>query len=262
MTDLISKKASIGNNVTVGPFTIVHDNVAIGDNSVIESHCVVGYPSKFAQGKRLVVGENSYIRSHSILYEGSQFGSNLATGHAVLVRENCQAGKYLQIGSHSEIEGDCTIGDYVKIHSKVNIAKETNVGNFVWLYPQVQFTNDPLPPSNTRAGVTVKDMVVIATGALLLPGITIGMGCFVAAGSVVYSDVRDIQCVAGNPAKKFASLDRFFSLKYGISPPWPKYFRKGYPAESYPTMDAIVEKINRLIDKNKRIAIEQSNIVT
>ena len=34
-TAIISNKSKIGENVEIGPFTIIHDNVEIGDNTSI-----------------------------------------------------------------------------------------------------------------------------------------------------------------------------------------------------------------------------------
>ena len=45
------------------------------------------------------------------------------------------------------------------------------------------------------------DNVWIATGAILLPGVTIGEGAVVASGAVVTKDVPSWTVVAGNPAK-------------------------------------------------------------
>ena len=249
MTNTISKKAKIGKRVTLGPYTIVHDNVVIGNDTTIESHCVIGYPTKLAKGKPLLIQKDSHIRSHSIFYEGSRFGPKLVTGHSVLVRENCVAGRELQVGTNTIIDGDCTIGDCVKFHSDVILAKRSKIGHFVYLYPGVRVLNDPFPPSFLEEGVTIKDMAVLTTGALLLPGVTVGLGCFVAAGSVVRSDIPDLHCVSGNPAALFATLDRFMSPKYGRYHPWVSRFKGKYSKESYPLMKSIVEKIDRLITR-------------
>lgn len=49
--------------------------------------------------------------------------------------------------------------------------------------------------------ITINDNVWIATGAIVLPGVTIGEGAVVGAGSVVTKDVEPWSVVAGNPAK-------------------------------------------------------------
>ena len=49
--------------------------------------------------------------------------------------------------------------------------------------------------------ITIKDNVWVATGAIVLPGVTIGEGAVVAAGAVVTKDVEPWTVVGGNPAK-------------------------------------------------------------
>lgn len=250
-TNKISPKAKIGSNVEIGDYTIIHDNVEIGDNAVIGSHCEIGIPARNAKGP-LVIGADSTIRSHSVFYEGSTFEYHLVTGHGVTVRENTKAGRYLQIGTNSDIEGECEIGNYVKLHTEVHISQHSKIGDLVWFFPRVQFTNDPYPPSQFEEGITVEDLAVITTNATLLPGITVGFGAFIAAGSVVKRSVEPCMCVEGNPAKVFSRLDRFVSFKYGVSYPWPKHFRQGYPEEANARMDELVEKIEAYQKTNKK----------
>jgi putative colanic acid biosynthesis acetyltransferase WcaF len=50
--------------------------------------------------------------------------------------------------------------------------------------------------------IAIEDYVWIATGAMILPGVTIGEGAVVAAGAVVTKDVLPWTVVAGNPARE------------------------------------------------------------
>jgi tetrahydrodipicolinate N-succinyltransferase len=57
-------------------------------------------------------------------------------------------------------------------------------------------------PSRTdKKGVTIHDDVWIGTNSTILPGVTIGMGAIVAAGSVVTTSVPEYTIVAGVPAR-------------------------------------------------------------
>ena len=246
---LISSKAEIEPDVSVGPYTVIHDNVKIGEGSRIDSHCVIGEPSANAEGKPLKIGDNARIRSHSVLYEGATVGDHLVTGHGILLRELCEIGRFVQIGSRSEIVGPCRIGDYTRLHSEIHIGEGTDIGRFVWLFPRINIPNDPFPPSHIRDGVIVKDLAVIALGSVLLPGVTVGLGSFVGAGSVVGTDVADAHCVSGNPARVFATLDRFRSLKHNIGYPWPDHFRRGYPEECIPEMEDLAAEVRRVVEK-------------
>ncbi|QLK86773.1 sugar O-acetyltransferase [Staphylococcus sp. 17KM0847] len=88
------------------------------------------------------------------------------------------------------------------------------VGHNVKIGPNVQIitVNHPIDPIERRTGVEqgksihIEDDVWIGAGAILLPGVTIGEGATVAAGSIVTKDVAPQTVVAGNPAKCIKSL--------------------------------------------------------
>lgn len=232
-TALVSPKAVIGDNVKIGAYSIIHDKVEIGANSEIDSYCEIGYPTPLAEGKLLKIGSSAKIRSHSVFYEGSEFGERLITGHRVTVRELTKAGKNLQIGTQSDIQGTCEFGDYVRIHSNVFVGQLAKLGNFVWLFPYVVLTNDPHPPSNTLVGVTIEDFAAVAAKSVILPGIRLGEGCLIAAGSVVNRNVQAHRIYAGVPAKDLGETSK---IKLSSDPsksayPWTQHFHRGYPSE-------------------------------
>ncbi|MEI6839344.1 MAG: hypothetical protein WCK56_16245 [Alcaligenaceae bacterium] len=41
-TALVSPQAKLGNEVTIGPFTVIHDNVQIGRGTCIDGYCELG----------------------------------------------------------------------------------------------------------------------------------------------------------------------------------------------------------------------------
>ena len=232
-TALVSAAARLGKNVSIGPFSIVHDAVELGDDTVVGSHCEIGHPSALAEGKPLVIGARALIRSHSIFYQGSVFGDGLVTGHRVTVREATLAGLNLQIGTLSDIQGHCSMGDYVRLHSNVHIGNQSRLGNFVWIFPYVVLTNDPHPPSEVRQGVVVGDFAAIATMSVVLPGVQIGEGALVGAHSSVNRNVEANTVVAGSPAKFVCATDQV-KLKDGSGKPaypWRRHFTRGYPPE-------------------------------
>jgi acetyltransferase-like isoleucine patch superfamily enzyme len=240
---IVSPKAKLGANVSVGPFTVIHDNVEIGADSVIDGFCELGYPSPLADGLPLRIGAGAKIRSHSIFYEGSSFGPRLVTGHRVTVREKTVAGANFQLGTLSDIQGDCRIGDYVRCHSNVHIGKMSTIGDFVWIFPYVVLTNDPHPPSDTLLGCSIGDYAAIATMSVILPGVTVGAHALVAAHSMVGKDVAPSTVAGGSPAKYLCDTAKI-RLKDGTERPaypWTTHFRRGYPAEVTAGWDAPAE---------------------
>ncbi len=72
---------------------------------------------------------------------------------------------------------------------------------------QIYAADHPRDPQVRRSGlefgrpVTIGADVWIGGGAILLPGITVGDGAVIGAGSVVTKDVARDAVVAGNPAR-------------------------------------------------------------
>jgi acetyltransferase-like isoleucine patch superfamily enzyme len=59
------------------------------------------------------------------------------------------------------------------------------------------------------APVYIGNNVFIGLRAVVLPGVTIGNNCIVAAGAVVTKDVPDNYVVAGNPARPIKSIEEY-----------------------------------------------------
>lgn len=230
---IIAAGARLGADVEIGPFSIVHSNVVLGDRVKVGAYCEIGMSTPLGDGSPLRVGDDAVIRSHSVFYESSVFGPRLVTGHRVTVREGAIAGANLQIGTLCDIQGDCTIGDYVRFHSNVHVGKKSVIGNFVWIFPYVVLTNDPTPPSDVLEGVTIGDYAAVATMAVVLPGVTIGEHALIAAHACVAKDVPPGTIAGGVPAKNLGSTEvikrREDSSKSAY--PWPRHFHRGYPAD-------------------------------
>ena len=83
------------------------------------------------------------------------------------------------------------------------------IGNHVDVASEVMFwtSQHDLSDPNFRpieAKIVVKDYVFIGPRSILLPGVTIGEGAVIAAGSVVTKSVEPNTTVAGVPAKKIS----------------------------------------------------------
>ena len=227
----VSSEAKLGDYSEVGPFSIIHANVILGNRVKVGSHCELGLSSPLSDGTPLVVGDDSLIRSHSVFYESSSFGPGLTTGHHVIVRERTIAGFGFQIGTQSEIQGNCSVGNYVRFQSNVFVGKMTTIGNFVWILPYVVLTNDPTPPSNVLRGCTIEDYASIAAAAVVLPGVTVGHHSLVAAQACVTKNVPPNMVVAGVPAREVGETESI-KLRDGSGRsayPWTQHFTRGYP---------------------------------
>jgi acetyltransferase-like isoleucine patch superfamily enzyme len=187
--------AILGNGTYVGPYCIV----GVGAGGVGESD------------RPTVIGESSVLRSHVIVYGGVEIGSRFQAGHGVLIREDTTIGEDVSIGSGSVIEHHVRIGSRARVHSNVFVPEFTVIEEDAWLGPNVVCTNAKYPRSpgvkEHLVGPTIMSHAKIGANATLLPGVTIGRGALVGAGSVVTRDVPANAVVAGNPARVLKSLE-------------------------------------------------------
>jgi len=228
--NLISSKASIGKNVKFGSFVIVHDNVTIGDDSVVESYCELGYSNGREKGP-LHIGANAHVRSHSILYLGCSIGAGLVTGHHAVIRENSRIGKGFQLGSSSISMGELEVGDFVKTGSQVEIGQYSRVGSYVWIFINSMLCNDPRPPSDEVRGPDVDDFAIIGAGCTVFAGVRIGKDALVGGGSVLSVDVPDGQVAIGNPSKIVGPVSSIKMSDGTPAYPWRYRFHRGYPKD-------------------------------
>ena len=236
---VIGDHVQIGAGCRIGSFTLMRDQVALGAGSMIGSHCILGElttegyrdPVHY-QPRPTFVGEGSLIRSHTVIYAGARLGPGFESGHHVAIREETVIGDHCRVGSFCDLQGHLTVGRYGRFHSNVHVGQGSQIGSFVWLFPYVILTNDPLPPSTQIFGCVVDDYAVIATRAILLPGVRIGSHAFVGAEAVVRDEVPAGQCATGNPARVIgpaALLRNKLTGKRNF--PWPRFFDRGMPWE-------------------------------
>ncbi len=125
----------------------------------------------------------------------------------------CTIGAETKIGTFVEVQSGAVIGNRCKISSHSFICEGVTIEDGVFIGHGVMFTNDRFPEAVNDAGelksaddwvletIVVKERASIGSGATILPGISIGKGALVAAGSVVTKSVPDYMVVAGNPAR-------------------------------------------------------------
>jgi len=66
-----------------------------------------------------------------------------------------------------------------------------------------------IPDLEVTAPIVVGNYVYIGVRSMIMPGVTIGDNCVIAAGSVVAKDIPDNSVVAGVPAKTIKTTDEY-----------------------------------------------------
>lgn len=134
-----------------------------------------------------------------------------------------KAGKRVVIADHVELflnpfsrnqPATLVLGDYVSIgrHTIIGCSNRITIGDNVTIAPHVHITdrnheykdiNTPIcnQPAVSPGPILIKSDSWIGFGAQIMPGVTIGRHCVIAAGSVVTKDIPDYCVAAGIPAK-------------------------------------------------------------
>ncbi len=179
--------------------------VQLGEGAFIDEGVILGYPSKRGDEQLLIIGPHACIRSGTVIYGGTSIGSDLETGHNVIIREQNSIGNNLRIWANSIIDYGCNIGHNVKIHSNVYIPQFTMIEDDVFIGPGVCLANDIHPGCpkalDCMAGPTLKKGAQIGVNSCILPRVTIGEYSIIGSGSVVTTDIPPGSVAYGNPAR-------------------------------------------------------------
>ena len=128
-----------------------------------------------------------------------------------VILPNSVIGENCNICSHCLIENDAVIGNNVTIKCGVQVWDGITLEDNVMIGSNVTFTNDMFPRSKNKNWELLKTRVckyaTIGAGSTILPGITIGEGAFVAAGSVVTRDIPAWEIWKGNPARFYKKIE-------------------------------------------------------
>lgn len=121
----------------------------------------------------------------------------------------------IQIGESSVISSKCFLDGrgFLEIGDRVSISFEAAI---------LSMTHNHRSPTFDllRKKVVLEDYCWIGMRSLVLPGVTVGKGAIVAAGSVVTRDVEPYTIVGGNPARQIS--ERIKDLRHipEVKHPW------------------------------------------
>jgi len=155
------------------------DLLFCGEDVVIEDEVLIWHPETVSLGADVYVGHRTMLKGY---YKGK-----MTIGRGTWIGQNCFF--------HSA--GDITIGEDVGIGPQVQILTSTH---------RLDQVDKPL----LHAELIFKPVVIekdsdIGMGTIILPGVTIGQGAQIGAGSVITEDVPPYAVAAGVPAKVLRS---------------------------------------------------------
>lgn len=142
----------------------------------------------------IIIGENSFVRN-TILEKYTQINrSNII--------ESTKIGAYSYTGMNTVIK-HASIGKFCSISWGVSISGGIHNYNLISPHPFIHLKSFGLVESGEeieKKKIIIGNDVWIGANATILPGIEIGNGAIIGAGSVVTKNVPDYAIAVGNPA--------------------------------------------------------------
>ncbi len=183
-TAIIHSKAELDRDVSIGPYTIIGENVqigagtTIGPHSVIEPHvsigpgcqiyqyAAIGAPPQSLkyQGEKTYVkiGPENIIREFVTIHRGSGFGGGLteigqrnfvmAYSH---IAHDCRVGNEVVLSNNTTLGGHIIIGDHATVGGLVAVHQYVRIGEFAFVGGKAAVVKD-IPPYMIASGDRAK----------------------------------------------------------------------------------------------------------
>ncbi|RUO41210.1 acyl-[acyl-carrier-protein]--UDP-N-acetylglucosamine O-acyltransferase [Pseudidiomarina aestuarii] len=143
-TAIIDPKAKLGNNVSVGPYSIIGPDVELGDNCVIAPHVVIRGPTIIGRNNKIFqfasVGEDCQDKKYAGEPTRLEIGDNNVIRECVTIhRGTVQDQSLTKIGSDNllmayvHVAHDCVVGDHVILANNTTLAGHVHVGDWAIL---------------------------------------------------------------------------------------------------------------------------------
>ncbi len=181
---VIAREASLAEDVTVGPYTVIGPDVEIGAGTHIGAHVVISGPTRIGRDNRIYPFASLGEAPQDKKYRGEP--TRLEIGDRNTLRE------YVTVNRGTAQDSGITrIGADNWIMAYVHIAHDCDIGN------HTIFAN----AASLAGHVTVGDYCVLGGFSLVVQFCRLGAHCFTMMASAINRDVPPYISVAGYRAK-------------------------------------------------------------
>lgn len=147
-----------------------------------------------------------FIHESAYVDEPVEIGAGTKVWHFCHIASGARIGKGCTLGQNVYVGSRCVIGDNCRIQNNVSIYDLVTLERDVFCGPSMVFTNDinpraAFPKRGQWVPTVVRQGASLGANCTIVCGVTIGRHAFVAAGSLVRTDVPEHAVVAGNPAR-------------------------------------------------------------
>ena len=185
-TAIIDSNAKLGDNVSVGAYSIIGEHVEIGDDTWIGPHVVMRGHTRVGRGNRIFQFSSIGEIPQDKKYDGEP--TRLEIGDRNTIREFCT----FNCGTAQDV-GVTRVGSDNWIMAYVHLAHDCQVGN------NAIFANN----AQLAGHVHVGDFAILGGFTGVHQFVRIGAHSMTAVGSILLQDLPPYVTAAGNTAKPF-----------------------------------------------------------
>ncbi|MFC4357723.1 CatB-related O-acetyltransferase [Halobium salinum] len=152
---------------------------------------------------KINIGKNSVVQKNAKIHTDTEVEDNVRIGrNSYIQRGKVKIGSHTNLVRENEIYGDTIIGKFSAIapHTVFQAENHPMEKASMQMTFYDHFFDVPLE-HEIEGPITVGNDVWIGTNAVLLPGVSVGSGAVIGAGSIVTRDVEPYAIVAGSPAE-------------------------------------------------------------
>lgn len=208
-TALVDPDASIGRDVSIGPWVIVGPEVTIGDGCRIGPRVTLERNVRLAE--RVEVGSGSILGGppQDFKYRGEETWVEVGAG--TIIREYCT------INRATAATGRTTVGEQCFLMSYVHLAHDCHVGNGVVIANATQLGGH----------VTIHDRAILSGLNGVHQFVTIGSLAFIGGATRVNQDVPPYVKAVGNPMELYG-LNTIGLQRAGFEPDVVTALKRAY----------------------------------
>lgn len=194
----IHDKAKIGEDVTIDPFSVIHENVEIGKGTWIGSNVTIYPGTKIGENCKIFPGAVIAGVPQDLKFQGEE--STVEIGDHTTIRECVTISRGTIDKRITKVGSNCLLMAYV------HIAHDCLVGNNVIIANAVQVAGH----------VSIDDWAIIGGSSAIHQFVKVGMHAMVSGGSLVRKDVPPFTKAAREPLS-YAGVNSLGLRRRGFS---------------------------------------------
>lgn len=208
-TAIIHPKAEIEDNVEIGPYSIIGENVTIGEGSKIASHTVLDGWTTLGKNCHIGVGAVIGTQPQDLKYRGGEsyvyIGDNSTIREYATVNRGTYEGETTIVGNNCMVMASCHIAHNCVLQDRVIMASFAGLAGHI----------------------TIEENAIIGGLVGIHQFVRIGRGAIVGGGSAVRQDILPYTKASGNPCKS-KGLNIIGLKRINYSPERRSYLKKAY----------------------------------